>query len=43
MQERVVDDAWIVHRPGMARLRHQPVSFVMVWQSAVESPEKEAM
>jgi hypothetical protein len=33
MQERLVDDAWIAHRPGMARYRHHPVSFVMVWQA----------
>lgn len=34
MQERVVDDAWIAHRPNMARYRHHPVSFVMVWQTS---------
>jgi hypothetical protein len=33
MQERLVDDAYIAHRPGMARHRHQPVGFVMVWQA----------
>jgi SAM-dependent methyltransferase len=33
MQERLVDDAWIAHRPGMARYRHQPVGFVMVWKT----------
>ena len=33
MQERLVDDAWIAHRPGIARYRHHPVSFVMVWQA----------
>jgi hypothetical protein len=34
MQECLVEDAWIVHRPEIARYRHQPVSFMMVWQTA---------
>jgi SAM-dependent methyltransferase len=32
MRERVIDDRWIALKPKWEHLRHQPVSFVMVWQ-----------
>jgi hypothetical protein len=35
MQERVVDQGWVVQRPSMARYLHQPVSFVLVWRDGV--------
>ena len=34
MDEGVVDDAWIAKKPRWERLRHHPVSFVMVWRRA---------
>ena len=32
LNERLVDDDWIAHKPKWERYRHRPVSYVMVWR-----------
>ena len=32
MEEGLIDDAWVAKKPKWERLRHHPVSFLMVWR-----------
>ncbi len=37
MEEGLIDDAWVAHKPKWEAWRHRPVSFALVWSKSVST------
>ena len=40
MKERVLDDAWLAHKPKWEPLRDHPIAFAFAWRK--QDPENQA-